>query len=173
MKNLNFIWTKEMYQLLSLLILEEVFGSSTEWSKEEAKNIKLYIKELEEKLSQIQINFIKARLRKMKYSYKEDLLYSLEKMNWHELHEDYGTPYVSVEYDQKTYDVWTQAVRQKKSIKMTYDSTTSGLNERLVDPYKTKTPYGEGYCHLKKDVRKFRFDRVIDIKLTNKSFIKK
>lgn len=173
MKNLDYILTKEMYQLLGLLILKEVFGSSVEWSEEEDSDIKKYIKEFEEKLSQKQINFVNARLRKMKYSYKEDLLYSLEKMNWHELHDDYGTPYVSVEYDQKTYDIWTQAVRLKKSVKMTYDSTTSGLNERLVDPYKTNTPYGEGYCHLKNDVRKFRFDRIIDIKLTNKSFIKK
>ncbi|MBU4479847.1 WYL domain-containing protein [Patescibacteria group bacterium] len=44
--------------------------------------------------------------------------------------------------------------------------------KRLVDPYKTNSPYGEGYCHLKNEVLKFRFDRIANINLTNKNFKK-
>ena len=61
---------------------------------------------------------------------------------------------------------------KRQTVKIKYDSTESGITERLVDPYKSRAPYGEGYCHNRKEVRKFRFDRVIDIKLTEKKFKK-
>ena len=165
-------FSKEMYQYLAWKTLREVFGNSIEWSEEESKNMDFYIEECRIKLTQKEINLVKARLRKMKNSYKEDLLYSLEKMYWHELHDDYGSIYPPIEYDEETYSIWTKAVILRQTVKMTYDSSTSGFTERLVDPYKTSTPYGEGYCHLKKDVRKFRFDRIVEISLTDKKFLK-
>jgi len=63
-----------------------------------------------------------------------------------------------------------------KKLRMTQlimNSTTSGVSERLVDPYNSKAPYGEGYWHARKEVRKFRFDRAIDIEMTESGFVKK
>jgi len=172
MKNSNIKWTKEMLELLAWEILEEVFGNSIEWSEKENNSIDEYIQYAKSKLDQKQINFVNAFFRKMKNSYKANLLYSLEKMYYHELHDDYRSLSPPVEFDEKAYEIWTKAVVLRKTVQMTYDSTTSGIMERLVDPYKTSTPYGEGYCHLKKDIRKFRFDRIVEINFTDHKFIK-
>ena len=37
---------------------------------------------------------------------------------------------------------------------------------RRVDVYAINTPYFEGYCHVRKDVRQFRLDRILDVKPT-------
>ncbi len=42
----------------------------------------------------------------------------------------------------------------------------SPRNVRAIDVYQIDEPYIEGYCHLRKDVRKFRVDRILDIKPT-------
>lgn len=157
---------------LSLIILKEVFENTTEWSEEESKIIKELIGKTKTKLSNLEIKLAEHRFRQMKNSYWENALYHLEKMYWRELHDKDKYLYPPIEYEEKTYNIWTKAVKLKKSIKITYDSITAGVTKRIVDPYKTNTPYGEGYCHLKNDIRKFRFDRIIEIKLTDRSFIK-
>ena len=70
------------------------------------------------------------------------------------------------------YEIWKKGAAKRQTVKIKYDSTASGVSERLVDPYKSSAPYGEGYCHSRKEVRKFRFDRVIDIELTDEKFKK-
>ena len=42
----------------------------------------------------------------------------------------------------------------------------SAERTRRVDVYHIQEPYFEGYCHLRKDVRQFRIDRILDIKPT-------
>lgn len=165
-------WSKEMYIYLSLLLLHEVFDQSMEWSKKESTAIDSYREEIKLKLNKKQVDFVNQRFLKIKNSYNETLLYSLEKMYWHELNTPYGRIIPQVEYDEKVYNIWTTAVKQRHSVVMTYESISSGISERIVNPYKTDSPYGEGYCHLKKEVRKFRFDRIIEINLTNRKFKK-
>lgn len=165
-------WSKEMYIYLSLLLLHEVFDQSMEWSQKESTAIDSYREEIKVKLNKKQIDFVNQRFLKIKNSYNETLLYSLEKMYWREIHNNHGRAVSPVEYDKKVYDIWITAVKQRNCVAMTYESNSSGISERIVDPYKTATPYGEGYCHLKKEVRKFRFDRIIEISLTNKKFKK-
>ncbi len=77
-----------------------------------------------------------------------------------------------VEYDPDIREIWAKAVREKLSVEMLYDSTTSGLSRRTVDPYKTMSPYGLGYCHIRQEERKFRFDRIQQITITTKHFQK-
>jgi len=77
-----------------------------------------------------------------------------------------------IDYNQKFYEIWKSAVVKRQTVKLKYDSSTSGVAERLVDPYKSSAPYGKGYCHKRKEVRKFRFDRIIDIEMTDKKFVK-
>ncbi|MBU1499650.1 WYL domain-containing protein [Patescibacteria group bacterium] len=166
------IWKKAMYQLLAWQTLKKVFGLSSKWSEGENEAIKKLKQEVQKRLSTEQLNFVNRRSRQLRNDYHESLVHDLEKIYWHELHEDEEFLIPLVEYDEKTYSVWTQAVRRKKSVVMTYDSTTSGITQRTVDPYLTKAPYGKGYCHLKKEVRKFRFDRIVEISLTDKTFVK-
>jgi DEAD/DEAH box helicase domain-containing protein len=42
----------------------------------------------------------------------------------------------------------------------------SPRNVRRVDVFHIREPYFEGYCHLRKDLRQFRIDRVLDVKPT-------
>lgn len=161
-----------MYKYLALLTLQEAYSRFYKWSRDEKNNIDILVLEAGKLLTSSEMAHVIHRLRKMKNSYHEDVLYSLGKMYWRELRD--GDNYLPspVEYDEKTYELWIVAARQKKSVQITYDSTTSGITKRLVDPYKTSSPYGEGYCHLRKEVRKFRIDRIIEIQLTDKSFTK-
>lgn len=45
-------------------------------------------------------------------------------------------------------------------------SGESSQRVRRVDVYHVAEPYFEGYCHVRKDVRQFRIDRILDIKPT-------
>ncbi|MBU4210418.1 WYL domain-containing protein [Patescibacteria group bacterium] len=164
-------WSKTMYRYFAFRILDEVFGNSDSWNNEEAQIIKNVVKKYQSRLNRNQINLIKFRVRKTKSNYKANLLNTFENMYWKEI--DRGdTLYPPVEFDNKTYELWTKAVRLRKSVKMLYESTTSGMTTRIVDPYKTETPYGRGFCHTRKETRKFRFDRIIEISLTDNKFIK-
>lgn len=77
-----------------------------------------------------------------------------------------------IEYDKELYEVWKEAVRNKQTVKLKYDSTTSGVSERLVDPYASRAPYVDGYCHTRNEVRMFRLDRVLELTLTDQKFEK-
>ena len=52
------------------------------------------------------------------------------------------------------------------------DSVKSGerVKRRDVDVYGVDWPYFDGFCHLRGEVRRFRMDRVLSIKLTEKSY---
>lgn len=164
-------WSKTMYRYFAFKILNEVFGSVNSWNNEEAQIIKETIKKYKSRLNRNQINLVEFRVRKAKNNYKADLLQGFESMYWKEI--DNGDDlYPQVEFDNETYEIWTKGVRLRKSVKMLYESTTSGMITRIVNPYKTETPYGRGFCHTKNEVRKFRFDRIIEISLTDNKFIK-
>jgi hypothetical protein len=164
-------WTKTMYRLFAFMTLSDIFGSCHSWNPLEAQIIKDQIDKYKTCLRSHQLNLVKFRVRKAKNNYKISLLDHFQNIYWKEI-ENGEEMYPSVEYDQNTYDIWTQAVKRRVSIKMQYDSVTSGITTRIVDPHKTKTPYGIGFCHTKKEERKFRFDRIIEITLTNDKFIK-
>lgn len=164
-------WTDDMYRYLSWLLFERVFGMC-EWTQEEEKNFRPLVRRIEKKLNREQILIVKNRARRIADEYNDSLLHSMSKMYWKELHSSDGYIPRYITFDPEIYETWSSAVRGKKTVKIKYDSTTSGLSERLIDPYLTKSPYGIGYCHKRKEVRQFRFDRIIDMKLMNKKFEK-
>lgn len=164
-------WTRLMYKLFAFEMLSEVFKNCNSWNANESEKIKQFIKIYKNKLNVSQKNLIKFRVRKAKNDYKTCLLDSFGDRYWHEIERGEDI-YPDVEFDQKTYEIWTKGVRLRKSVKILYESTTTGMMTRIVDPYKTETPYGRGFCHIKNEMRKFRFDRIIEIELTNDSFIK-
>lgn len=172
-------WTKAMYQHLAWRLFQEIYGMS-EWYQEEQKHIADFTQEAGERLSEQQCKVIENRVRRLKDEYEEQALDNLKERHWHEFHDEDdewdedGFDFIraSVTYDQQPYELWKEAARKRMTVSMVYDSTTSGVSTRMVDPYASRAPYGEGYCHKRKEVRKFRFDRVIDIRLTDKTFIK-
>jgi hypothetical protein len=164
-------WTSDMYRYLSWLLFERVFGMC-EWTREEETKFKPLIKEIGNKLTRKQALIVINRARRISDEYEDSLLHSMGKMYWKELNSNDGYIPRHITYDAEIYDIWLSAIRKKKTVKIKYDSTTSGFSERLVDPYLTKSPYGIGYCHRRKEIRQFRFDRIIDIKLMNKIFKK-
>ncbi|GEM_PF-6785496 len=83
-----------------------------------------------------------------------------------------GYDWEPVYYDERLAQVWREGVRQRKSVLMKYRSEKPETTERLVDPWATSTPYGIGWCHLRGASRKFRFDRISNIELTDQSFEK-
>lgn len=78
----------------------------------------------------------------------------------------------SIEWNPEHHRLWTMAAQRRQTVKIVYKSTTSGLTERLVDPYQTKSPYIYGYCHMRQSVRQFRLDRIHSIELTDQHFTK-
>lgn len=65
------------------------------------------------------------------------------------------------------------ATRNRKRVTLKYKSASQGVTrERQVDPYGLAYRQGTwlvvGYCHLRKDVRSFRIDRILDMKIAPK-----
>lgn len=168
MKNLNY--TESMYHYLAWRLFQEVYGE-TEWRREEEAAINKLTKQAGEKLTDEEIKTVEYKVRRLKNEYKELMMENLrEEHNFEDEEDDFY--FEPIDYNEKFYEIWKQGVAKQQTVKMKYDSTESGVTERLVDPYKSRAPYGEGYCHNRQEVRKFRFDRVIDIKLTDKKFKK-
>lgn len=172
-------YTKEMYEYLAWRLFREMYGAM-EWAKEEADEIDGFVKEAGIVLTDDEIKLVDNRARRMKNEYGEQKLEELREQHWDELGDDdedydYGNDdfiKFDIDYNAKFYEIWKSAVAKRQTVKLKYDSSTSGISDRLVDPYKSSAPYGEGYCHKRKEVRKFRFDRVIDIEMTDKKFEK-
>ena len=66
-------------------------------------------------------------------------------------------------------------IRHNQTLKLKYNSIRSGILEREVDPYFLifieRAFYFVGYCHLRKDFRTFRIDRIVEVSPTDKNFI--
>jgi len=65
------------------------------------------------------------------------------------------------------------ATRNRKRVTLKYKSASQGVTrERQIDPYGLAYRQGTwllvGYCHLRKDVRSFRIDRILDMKIAPK-----
>jgi predicted DNA-binding transcriptional regulator YafY len=76
--------------------------------------------------------------------------------------------------NEKFYAIVEQGIRDNRIIKLTYDSIQSGVSTREIEPYFMifieKAFYFVGYCHLRKELRTFRTDRIKNIELTDKFF---
>src|SRR3989338_5958874 len=137
-------WTEEMYACLAWRLFEDLYGA-TEWYEEEDQRIHSYAKAAREKLDVFSRKVVDNRARRLSNEYHEHILYSLEKMYWHEIHDrDDGYLQPPIEYDTHHYETWSEGVNKRRTVRMVYDSTTSGTSERLVDPYQTRTPYADG-----------------------------
>lgn len=68
----------------------------------------------------------------------------------------------------------SRAVQQRKRLEVRYQSYQSGFTYRLLDPYGVvylnSNWYVAGYCHLRKDVRTFRLDKLAVLHATGETF---
>jgi len=67
--------------------------------------------------------------------------------------------------------ILAEAFQKRLQVEIDYLSQGAAGSEsprrtRCVDVYHIQEPYVEGYCHFRHDIRKFRIDRIMDIKPT-------
>lgn len=162
-------WNKQMYKYLSWLMFEEVNSKTN--AIDDWERIYMWLEDIKSQLSEDEQKIVENKALQMKNQYYSGVFNEFECEYLNESDGGYFE-YPPIHYNQDYYNIWSKAVRTKKSVIVKYDSTTSGNTERVINPYKTRSPYGIGYCHLRKEIRQFRFDRIIDIKPTEKSFEK-
>lgn len=72
--------------------------------------------------------------------------------------------------------VLKEAFEKRKTVKIDYITgnlkakTAEARNTRLVDIYKLNNNFMEGYCHLRKEKRIFRKDRILKAEMTNRDY---
>jgi predicted DNA-binding transcriptional regulator YafY len=75
---------------------------------------------------------------------------------------------------EKKFRVLEEAIASDRCVELEYDSVSSGLSSRLVDPYfivfRARAFYFVAYCHSRKDFRTFRLDRIVSLKSTDQHF---
>src|SRR5690606_15370084 len=75
-------------------------------------------------------------------------------------------------------EILFESIAEKKQVDLNYESLHADKPiERSIEAvgifHENNYWYVMGYCHLRKDYRQFRTDRMIDIQRTNKTFTKK
>jgi predicted DNA-binding transcriptional regulator YafY len=75
---------------------------------------------------------------------------------------------------EKFFAILESACSESRSLEIDYDSASSGLSKRLVDPYfivfRAHAFYFVAHCHLRDDFRTFRIDRLRDVTPTERRF---
>lgn len=75
----------------------------------------------------------------------------------------------------QTYHVLKTAIDDHIAVEITYNSPNDYATSRIVSPYKLFSKYGRsylaGYCELRKDVRVFRLDRILQLAYTKNPYI--
>lgn len=127
-----------MYQYLAWRLFREVYDA-VEWLPEEKDAVVGLTDAACGQLSDSEIKAVENRAMRMMNDYEADIERLAFKKG-----DDF---FPQIDYNYEFYEIWKQGVAKRLTVKMKYDSTTSGIGERLVDPYKSRAPYGEGYCH--------------------------
>lgn len=71
------------------------------------------------------------------------------------------------EIDEKIYAVLEKAFSQSKTVEIEYFNMESAeFSKRKIDIYYKSQKYVIAYCHLRKEMRKFRTSRIANAKLT-------
>ena len=134
-----------MYQYFGLIFIQDILNDcSIHRDEQQVYDISQEILSLEHELSSSEILVATAKAIKIKNEY-DDVIHA-------EFEEDYdserGYGFEAIEYNDELYELWKKAVKLKRVVKLFYNSISSGMSTRLVDPYKSSAPYGEGYCGL-------------------------
>ncbi|MCI9280021.1 MAG: WYL domain-containing protein [Bacilli bacterium] len=75
---------------------------------------------------------------------------------------------------QQTYNVLSRAIKEKRKVKIVYDSLDKGLNERIVHPlelFYLENGFGiAAFCERKKDLRHFELKRIKKIEILKETY---
>ena len=75
------------------------------------------------------------------------------------------------EINERVYSIIEKAFNQLKTIEISYFNMESAeFSKRKLNVYYKSRKYVIGYCHLRKDIRKFRTHRIASVKLTRDSY---
>ena len=75
------------------------------------------------------------------------------------------------EINDKVYSVIEKALSQLRTVEIKYFNMESAeFSTRKLDIYYKSSKYVIGYCHLRKDIRKFRTSRISSAKITNETY---
>ena len=81
---------------------------------------------------------------------------------------------VSNQQAARFFSIIEQAVSDQTSLEIDYETIEHGPTSRLVDPYfiifRGRAFYFVAYCHLRKDLRTFRIDRIRSLRPTGRLF---
>lgn len=76
---------------------------------------------------------------------------------------------------ERFFGVIEEAVASNRCIEVEYDSITSGISTRVIEPYfvvfRGRAFYVVAYCRLRQDFRTFRIDQVLRVRLLEDSFV--
>lgn len=101
-------------------------------------------------------------------------LFNKSGTDWIEI--DFGYWNNNIEFEEK-FDILKQSVLKNKIIEFTYNSTKGEKTYRTVEPlkliFKGQSWYLYAFCKMRNDNRFFKLTRITNIKLTEKSFIRK
>ena len=153
--NLSTGETRQVYQILRAYDESLIVNPSYEWELDhyderiaDKKGLKIILKKIEKSLP------------------KSDL----KKTNKIVLRRKYNT--FNNEIDDSVYRKIEDAFNNKKTVEIEYfDMSTAETIKREIDVYYKTKKYVIGYCHLRKDMRKFRTSRIVSAKLTGKWYV--
>lgn len=78
---------------------------------------------------------------------------------------------------EKYYQTIERAINEQSCLEIEYDSITSGVTKRVVEPYFlifiSRSFYFVAYCRLRKDFRTFRVDRLLSVEPLTEAFTRK
>ena len=75
------------------------------------------------------------------------------------------------EIDEGVYRKIEKAYSERKTIEINYFSMKAAqVKKREIDVYHKTRKYVIAYCHLRKDIRKFRTSRIVNAKLTDQPY---
>ena len=73
--------------------------------------------------------------------------------------------------NERVYAIIEEAFSRLKTIEITYfNMENAEFSKRKLDVYYKSRRYVIGYCHLRKEIRKFRTHRIASAKLTNDNY---
>lgn len=157
-------------------------GESITFNKEESEALYKIVKEYKENAPEsdeeyydyyydeyktpIKKKVIKSILKKVEDSIPEKQKIEIDKDFLRKRYHTFNN-----EIDSKVYFTIQKAFSQLKTVEIKYFNVASAeFSKRKIDVYYKSSKYVIGYCHLRKNIRKFRTSRIAHAKLTDENY---
>jgi len=123
-----------------------------------------YYDEYEEPISK---KIISSILKKIAQQLPKDAKEEIDKDFLRQKYHTYNN-----QISEKAYRILKKAVEQLKTVEINYfNMDDAEFKKRKIDVYYTSARYTIGYCHLRKEMRKFKTSRIASAKFTDQTYI--